>query len=63
MTLEKRLAKLEAALGQDSDPQADVIFARLVARLDRLAAEISQGGEAEAKAREELSDLMTDLCL
>ena len=63
MTLEKRLAKLEAAQGQDPDPQADAAFARMVARLDRLAAEISQGGEAEAKAREELCDLMTDLRL
>jgi len=63
MTFEKRLAKLEAARGQDPDPLADVTFARLVARLDRLAAEIRQGGEAESKAREELGGLMTDLCL
>ena len=51
MTLDKRLSKLEAVLGQEPDPQADAAFARMVARLDRLAAEISQGGEAEAKAR------------
>ena len=63
MALERRLAKLEAALGQEPDPQADAAFARMVARLDRLAAEISQGGEAEAKAREALCDLMTDLRL
>ena len=35
MTLDRRLVKLEAALGARPDPDADAAFARLVAWLDR----------------------------
>jgi len=38
MTLDRRLVKLEAALGARPDPDADAAFARLVAVLDRKAA-------------------------
>ena len=38
MTLDRRLVKLEAALGARPDPEADAAFAWMVALLNRKAA-------------------------
>lgn len=43
MTLERRLAKLEAATGERPDPDAAATFAALVEALDRLGARKAGG--------------------
>ena len=43
MTLERRLAKLEAAMGERPDPEANATFAALVEALDRLGARKAGG--------------------
>jgi len=63
MTLERRLAKLEAAMGERPDPEAAATFAALVEALDRLGAAIASGGEAEAKARRYLAEILVDFQL
>lgn len=59
MTLEKRLAKLEARQGVKA---ACVTPAQRDA-LDRLAAAIASGGEAEARARRDLAEMLLDFHL
>jgi len=51
MTLDRRLAKLEAARGSRPDPEADTAFARLAALLDRKAADAFLRGQALNCAR------------
>jgi len=48
MSLDRRLAKLEAARGDLPDPVADAAFARLAATLDRKAAP-KAAGDVEAQ--------------
>ena len=59
MTLQKRLAKLEARQGG----KATCITPAQRDALDRLAAAIASGGEAEAKARRELAEMLVDFQL
>lgn len=59
MTLQKRLAKLEARQGG----KATCITPAQRDALDRLAAAIASGGEAEARARRELAEMLVDFQL
>jgi len=49
MTLERRLAKMEAARGERPDPDADATFAALAEALDWLA-DLKAAGDAGAAA-------------
>jgi hypothetical protein len=60
MNLKKRLNRLEVAKAMRPAHDPAATFAALVEALDRLAAAIVSGGEAEAKARRNLADMLVD---
>ena len=59
MTLGRRLSRLEQKLGC----KADCITPAQRDALDRLAAAIASGGEAEARARRDLAEMLVDFHL
>ena len=59
MTLGRRLSRIEQKQGR----KADCITPAQRDALDRLAASIASGGEAEARARRDLAEMLVDFNL